>query len=123
MIEPTLPNCPDDMPHGFPSLNPTWLRNTIVTLNNFPVVDLHWENDYRESNKTGKPAGVWEVTIETISGKRIEGKHEEIENVLWYVTTLADDYDSAAWKKREADRAAALAKLTPDDRKLLRLGS
>lgn len=116
-----MPTSPNDMPWAYESENPNWLRNTLVTLNNYSVVDLHWENDWRESNKTGEPAGEWELMIETAHGKRISGKHEDIENVLWYVTTLAENADSEAWKKQEADRDAALAKLTPDERRLLRL--
>ncbi len=121
LLASKLPTSPNDMPWAYSSENPNWLRNTLVTLNNFSVVDLHWENDWRESNKTGEPAGDWELMIETAHGKRISGKHENIENVLWYVTTLAENADSDAWKKQEADREAALAKLTPDERRLLRL--
>jgi|GEM_PF-5376176 len=116
-----IPTSPNDMPWDHASKNPHWLRNTLVTLNNYSVVDLHWENDWRESNKTGEPAGEWEMTIETAHGKRFRGKHENIENLLWFVTTLAENADSEAWKKQEADRTAALAKLTPEDRRLLRL--
>ena len=116
-----MPTSPNDMPWAYSSENPNWLRNTLVTLNDYSVVDLHWENDWRESNKTGEPAGEWELTIETAHGKRISSKHEDIENVLWYVTTLAENAESEGWKKQEADREAALAKLTPDERRLLRL--
>lgn len=116
-----MPTSPSDMPFDYDSEYPHWLRNTLVTLNSYSVVDLHWENDWRESNKTGEPAGEWELMIETAHGKRIVGKHEDIENVLWYVTTLAENSDLEAWKKQEADRAAALSKLTPDERRLLRL--
>ena len=105
------------MPWAYSSENPNWLCNALVTLNNYSVVDLHW----CESNKTGKSAGEWKLMIETAHGKRITGKHTDIENVLWYVTTLADNADSEAWKKQEADREAALRKLTPDERRLLRL--
>lgn len=115
------PASPNDMPIGYLADHPNWLRNTMVTLNNYSVVDLHWENDWRESNKTGEQAGEWEITIETAHGKRIRGTHEDIENVLWYVTTLADRAEDEDWKKQDAARDAALAKLTPDERRLLRL--
>ena len=121
LLASKMPTSPNDMPWAYASENPNWLRNTLVTLNNYSVVDLHWENDWNESNKTGEPAGEWELTIENAHGKSFRGKHEDIENVLWYVTTLADNADTEAWKKQEADREAALAKLTPDERRLLRL--
>ena len=113
LLASKIPTSPNDMPWAYSSENPNWLRNTLVTLHNHPVVDLHWE--------TGEPDGEWEMMIETANGKRIRGKHEHIENLLWYVTTLADNADSEGWKKQEADREAALAKLTPDERRLLRL--
>jgi len=122
MSAPTpIPTSPNDMPFGYCSNNPNWLRNTLVTLNTYSVVDIHWENDWRQSNKTGEPEGEWELFIVTAHGKRFTGKHEDIENVLWYVTTLADNATSEDWKKQEEDRKAALAKLTPNERRLLRL--
>lgn len=116
-----MPTSPDSMPWAFTETNAHWLRNTLVTLNQFSVVDLHWENDWRESNRTGEPAGEWHLVIETAHGKRFTGQHENIENVLWYVTTLAEQADSEAWNKERSDREAALAKLTPEERRLLHL--
>ncbi len=116
-----MPSSPNDMPWDYSSQNPNWLRNTIVTLNNFSVVDLHGENDWHETNKTGEPEGEWEMMIETAHGKRISGKHHDIENVLWYVTTLAEHSEDEDWRKQEAAREAALSKLTKEERRLLRI--
>lgn len=109
------------MPWALFSVNPHALRNILVTLNQFSAVEIHWENDNAESNRTGEPAGEWQVEIRTAHGKRIKGKHEDIENVLWYVTTLAEQAESEAWKKQDAVRAAALAKLTPEEQRVLRI--
>ncbi len=115
------PKSPDDMPWAFESSNPNWLRNTLVTLNNYSVVDIHWENDWRESNRTGEPAGEWDVMIETPHKKRFTGKHEDIFSALWYVATLAENANCEDWDKQDAARQAALSKLTPEERKILRL--
>lgn len=116
-----MPTSPNDMPWNHSSENPNWRWNTIATLNQFSCVDIHWENDWRESNRTGEPAGEWDVMIETGQGKQFKACHENIENALWFVTTLAENSDSEHWKKQEESRKSALGKLTPEERKLLRL--
>lgn len=116
-----MPTSPDSMPWAYSSTNPHWLRNTLVTLNQYSVVDLHWENDWRETERTGEPAGDWHLVIETAQGRRITGQHHKIENVLWYVTALAEHADSEAWNKQRANRESALAKLTAEERHLLGL--
>ena len=112
-----IPKSPNDMPGDLP---PNWLRNTIVTLNNFDSVSIYWENDNRISNMTGEPEGEWEVNI-SANGKRFDSVHEDIEHALWFAVTCAENHQSESWQKHESARKTALAKLTPEERKLLRI--
>lgn len=116
-----LPTSPNEMPSNLYCDATNELRNILVTLDKHSSVELYWENDNATSNATGERAGEWVMTIHAGQNVRITGRHEDIEKVLWYVTTLAENADDEAWKKQQADRAAALAKLTPEDRKILRL--
>jgi hypothetical protein len=120
------------MPLRFTCENPNWLRNTLVTLNKFSVVDLHWENDWRESNKTGEPAGEWKLIIETAHGDRIKGKHEDeaLQNLetreaeLWVKIKEAQsqvDSLSAPWSEarnaiaKEKQRREIIAELAKEE--------
>lgn len=114
-----LPTSPDAMPFGYFCDNPNGLRNLLLTLHTYSYVDLHWERDWETGRHTGETEGYWNMALSTAHGKRLAASHRNIENVLWYVTTLAEAADSEAWQKQESDRKAALAKLTPDDRRLL----
>lgn len=116
-----MPNSPNDMPFDHDKDNPNWRWNVIATLNQYSCVDIHWENDEHVTAQTGEPEGQWDVSIETRFGKRFSCKHENIENALWHVTTLAANSDSESWRKQYADRKAALEKLTPRERQVLGL--
>lgn len=115
-----LPESPNDFPFELHSYE-RWLRNTIVTLGDrFDCVDIHWEVDHAASEASGETVGTWDVHIEA-GRKRISAKHPELLPALWYCATVADAASTAAYEAREAAREKAMAKLDPEDRKLLGL--
>ena len=98
------------------------LRNILVTLSQYTSVDIHWEADVAASNATGDDIGEWEVELQN-GPRRVRVRHAEITNALWYANEKMTSVESAAYEARDAARQAALAKLTPDEKRLLRLGS
>jgi len=117
-----IPRSPDDMPFEQHQQGPNWLRNILVTLNQHSLVDLHWENDWDASNKSGEPEGEWHILVETARGKRISAKHADIENLLWYVDEVASIVHTVTYQEFEAARKAALEKLSEDERRILGIG-
>jgi hypothetical protein len=116
-----LPSSPNDMPFGLSESHPHWLRNALVTLDRHSFVEIFWQPDDATVDSDGKPSGFWKVEIVTAAGKAVAGRHESIENALWFATTIADAKDDQEYERRKAEKAAALAKLTPGERKLLGL--
>lgn len=112
-----LPQSPEDMPSAFHN-DANAIRNLIVTLNEFSFVSITWERDDRMTAETGETHGEWEVSIDT-GRHQIRTNHPEITNALWYVTTLAEDHLENAYNQQKKAREAALAKLTPDELRLL----
>ena len=111
------------MPSNLSIEQPHWLRNALVSLHHNACVDIHWDNNDHITAETGEPSGEWEINIEPHVGKPVHVKHEDIEHALWYATTLADANANAAYASREAERARALSKLTPGERRLLGVGT
>lgn len=114
-----LPTSPNDFPHELHG-DENWLRNTIVSLDTFTCVDIHWEMDVRATNATGEATGEWEVTIES-GRKQIRSRHYDILNALWYAVELANSHESERWQKLDETRKNALSKLSDDEKRALNL--
>jgi transcription initiation factor IIE alpha subunit len=114
-----LPESPDDMPSAWHN-DQRQIRNAIVSLDEYACVDIHWERDDRATDLTGETVGLWEIAIES-GTRRVKSKHPQITNALWFATTMMDAQVQAACEARNAARQAALAKLSPEDRKILGL--
>ncbi len=95
-----------------------WMRNIMVTLNEYSCVSIEWERDEHMTRETGETHGEWNVMIDT-GRRQIRAKHEEITNALWYVTTIAEAHLESVYDARIKARAEALAKLTDDEKRLL----
>ncbi len=111
-----LPEFPDEMPMEL-CRDEHWLRNVIGSLNGFSCVDIHFESDV---NELGEERGQWEMTIET-SRKQCRARHSHFLNALWFVFVHATAADDAAYLERENARAAAMAKLSTEEKRLLGL--
>lgn len=113
----SLPQSPNDMPSEL-RIDAREIRNMVVSLDQYSCVDIHWECDHRVSEACGENVGEWEVLIED-GPRQIRSKHRDITNALWFVTTLADADSIAAYQAQQEARAAALAKLTTAEKKIL----
>ena len=114
---PATPRSPAEMPFDYATTHPHWLRNALVGLSQCGVVDLHWEIDNCGCSED-EPRGEWEMWVETAGGKRIKAKDSDIERLLWFVTLHVEHADDEAFRAQESARAVALAKLSPEERKL-----
>lgn len=94
------------------------LRSCLLSLGGFTSVEIYWETDVALSNAMGERHGKWMVVIET-ARNTIRGTHAELTNALWYASTLANAANSGEYERREQARKDALAKLSPEDRKVL----
>lgn len=112
-----IPASPNEMPSEWHN-SPNQVRNCVVTLDQYSRVDIHWERDYAASDAAGENVGEWNVIIEN-GPRRVTVNHPELTNALWFVTEVSNAQSIAAYHAREESRKAALAKLTPEDRKLL----
>ncbi len=115
-----LPKSPEDMPGEFHNGADQQLRNCLMSLDQFVSVNIAWEMDVIQTNSLGESCGEWSIEIMT-ARKTFKAKHECITNALWFAYTLAEAADSEAYDLQEKARKAALAKLTPDDLRALRL--
>lgn len=113
----SIPTSPNDMPSEWHN-NERELRNILVSLDQFDCVDICWERDNAASNACGETVGEWSVLIED-GPRTIRAKHTQVTNAIWYASTVAEAQHDEAYEKRQSGRAAALAKLTQEDRKLL----
>lgn len=94
-----------------------WARNILCNLDLNDLVDIHFESNVSDC---GEQWGQWDVYLER-SGKQVSVRHDSILQALWAATNqMAHEMDNES-KRQEATRAAALAKLTPEERKLLKL--
>ena len=107
----------EEMPSAFHN-DANAIRNLIVSLNQFSYVSITWERDNHMTAETGETCGEWEVSIDT-GRRQIRTNHTEITNALWYVTTIAEDHLENAYNERKKARESALAKLTPDELRIL----
>ncbi|HEX2656104.1 MAG TPA: hypothetical protein VHN11_20980 [Xanthobacteraceae bacterium] len=94
------------------------LLRTLTRLEAFPCVDIHRERDYHVEGATGEDTAQWEVHI-SAGRKRIEVKRADLGHAIIEAAHQAEEIATAEWQQREAQRTAALAKLSPEERKLL----
>jgi len=114
-----LPTSPNDMPTHLHN-DERWIRNLVVGLDQYAGVSIDWERNDSVTRHTGETSGTWTVWIET--GRRsVSAVHESLTNALWYADRLADAHLQAVHDARQKARAAAMDKLTPEERSLLGL--
>ena len=114
-----LPIGPNEMPSAQHN-NENWIRNVMVTLDQYSCVSMDWERDEHMTRETGETHGEWNVMIDT-GRRQFTAKHAEITNALWYVTTIANAHLESVHDAQVKARAAALAKLTDEEKRLLRV--
>lgn len=94
------------------------LDELMGRLQSLPTAEITWErhrfNDFEE------PEGEWNVAID-MPKKRVFVTHPEYLQAIHEAVERAENLEQEAFQAREAQRAAALAKLTPEERKLLHL--
>lgn len=114
-----VPTSPNEMPHDWHN-DANAIRNALVSLHSHSYVDIHWERDHRSSEAADESIGQWDISIE-VGKKIINVSHPEITNALWFAIEISDASRSQAYQEAQTKRAAALAKLTPEERRLLDL--
>jgi hypothetical protein len=120
MSEQKLPENPGEMPVALWN-SEHWMRNAMMRLDKFRNVNIEWTLDIGASSESGEACGEWDVSIITSGGKEIRAKHYEFPNAIWFALEHAENFQSEYWEKRDALRAAALAKLTDEERRVLRI--
>lgn len=113
-----LPESAEEMPIAFHNGDDQSLRNCLMSLDTFRAVNINWEMDIKATQATGESCGEWTVDIHT-HRRTFTAKHSELTNALWFAHTLADAAYTEAYEQRESARNAALAKLSPEERKAL----
>jgi hypothetical protein len=96
----------------------THLKNLFDRLESTPGATLSWEQ--HRLDDFGDPKGEWHVSID-LPRTTISFSHPDYLQALNEAVERAEKHTDEAFKAREAQRAAALAKLTPEERKLLHL--
>jgi len=96
------------------------MLDLIRSLDQNDCVSIHWEIDVHASNAAGEKVGEWDITIEN-GRNRVDVKHPEITNALWFAVQVADAKTGEAYQAQKAARAAALAKLTLEEKRLLNI--
>ena len=101
----------------------TALRNALNSLSSFEHVEIFRERDHHVEHATGEDTVPWTVCINgTFSSQpRIEVKDDALEDAIIQAEHEASEVDGAEYQKQQANRYAALAKLTPEERRLLGL--
>jgi len=116
--EPTThmstPTSPNEMPAAFRN-DAAAMLDLIRSLDQNDCVSIHWEPDVHASK-----VGEWEITIEN-GMNRVDVKHPEITNALWFATQVVDAKNGEAYQAQKATRAVALSKLTPEEKRLLNI--
>lgn len=111
-----------EMPDGVRT-DMNWLRNTMVTLDQFRSVRIEFEQNQELSDAYGEGTGEWRVAITapSTSGRLNDfvSEGEDFEEVLYDAVTQAERSTDEWYDKCKAAREAALAKLTPEERRIL----
>jgi len=119
MSEIIIPKSPDEMPFTVHS-DRNFVANALSSMSGYDCADLHYEIDHSASEAAGETVGQWDGLVE-VRGKRFTAKHRDFINVLWYLTTVADEAQEKEYDRQQAIKAVALAKLTAEERRMLGL--
>lgn len=95
---------------------PALLNNLFNRLESLPGSEITW--DRNGTDDFGEPRGEWHVSID-MPRKFVSVTHPDYLQAIHEAVERAENLEQEAYKAREAQRAAALAKLTPEERKLL----
>ncbi len=114
-----------EMPQELRCDSERWLRETLVSLRNFKGASIEWEEDTKLSEAYGEATGDWRVSI-TATGKdgryrTFESKDEELEPALYDAFTQSEKSEDEWYENCRKAKEAALAKLTPEEQRLLRV--
>lgn len=96
------------------------LRQTLNALRIFDCVDIHWERDpiVEEATDGEKSGRGWEIEIST-KGRRVNLNGDDLIPCLIAAEHQASDAYDAHAKAIKIKRDTALAKLSPEERRLL----
>lgn len=97
------------------------LIQTLRGLQSFSYAQIEWQKDQVASQLTGETVGGWAVAVRKHDGGMVTEESDTLEAALIPAIHLLDEANAEYWKQRRAARDAALAKLTPEDRKALNL--
>lgn len=112
-----------EMPDELRCNSEHWLRETMVMLRNFKGVSIEWEEDSKMTQAFGEATGEWRVYI-TAAGtdgryRTFESKDEDVEPALYDAFTQAEKSEDEWYDNCRKAKEAALAKLTPEERRIL----
>lgn len=113
----SLPKSPREMPTELWN-DAQWVRSFFFLAAGWDWFHIYYESaDVRDDDT---PAGTWTVAAE--HGTRqvdctYEGTHPA--PALWYVKQHIEAAERSEWERGQAEKLAALAKLTPRERELL----
>ena len=110
----TIPNSPNDMPPEW-ARDPRNIQQAMRLLEEFEFVEICYYQGEADDR------GNWGIEIEGRDRLRVKSRHPQFANALWFAVLMADNAAQKAVEARKAARDAALAKLTPEDRKALGL--
>lgn len=98
--------------------NSNWLRNLIVTLDQYSSVNIHWEFD--RYTDYGDVEGKWSIAI--YHGRNIySSSASDVLEALYDVTTQAEKGIDEEYERKKQKKAQAMAKLSLEEQQLLGL--
>lgn len=121
-IVKSLPKTPGEMPDDLrydSKRQEQFLRNALVaTLEHFDSVEITYEQDDSCECGGDDPSGVWRI-VANKRGREFVGEYRDFTNALWFVLEHSEAEDDREYEEWKSSRAAALAKLTRSERRLL----
>ena len=118
----SLPKTPGEMPDDLRfdcKRQEQFLRNAMVaTLEGFESVEITYEQEESCECSGDDPRGTWRI-VATKRGREFVGEYRDFTNALWFVLEYSEAEDDREYEEWKNNRAAALAKLTRAERRLL----
>lgn len=96
------------------------LMRAIHALNQCDDIDIYRERDFGHERKTGENVAHWELSG-VVSRMRVSAHGRDLAKVLIEAGHAAESLSDQDYQHRAQRRAAALAKLNPEDRAILGL--
>ena len=118
----SLPKTPGEMPNDLRydcKRQEQFLRNALVSnLEAFDYVEITYEQDESCKCSSDEPSGTWRI-VATKRGREFVGEYKDFTNALWFVLEHSEAEDDREYEEWKSNRAAALAKLTRSERRIL----